>query len=73
MGKHQFRYCSDDDIICGHMTIMQGVEFVYEDHWGEQLSSVVDPVTVVMDVESEECAVMDIGENVSGEDEGVKR
>ena len=51
--------------------VVQGVEYVYEDHWGEQLTSVVDPVVVVMDVGSEECAVVDIGENVSGE--GVER
>ena len=52
------------------MTIVQGIEYVYEDHWGEQLSSVVDPAVVVMDVGSEECAVVGIGENVSGEDVG---
>ena len=27
----------------------------------------VDPVAVVMDVESEECTVLDVGEDVSGE------
>lgn len=36
-----------------------------EDHWGEQLTSVVDPVVVVMNVESEECVVIDVGEHVS--------
>lgn len=40
---------------------------MYEDHWGEQLSSVVDPVPVVMSVESEECVVVDVGDCVSGE------
>ena len=49
----------------------QGAEHVFEEHWGEQLSSVVDPVPVVMSVGSEECSVVDIGDNVSGE--GVER
>ena len=40
---------------------------MFEAHWGEQLSSVIDPVVVVMDVEREECVVMEIGEDVSGE------
>lgn len=40
---------------------------MYEDHWGEQLSSVVDPIPVVMSVESEECVVVDVGDSVSGE------
>ena len=49
------------------MTSEQGAEFVCEDNWGEQLTSVVDPVVVVMSVESEECEVVEVGENVSGE------
>ena len=48
---------------------MQGGEHVFEEHWGEQLSSVVDPVPVVMSVDSEECAVVEVGD-VSGEGGG---
>lgn len=40
---------------------------MFESHWGEQLSTVVDPVPVVMSLQSEECVVVDIGDNVSGE------
>jgi acylaminoacyl-peptidase len=44
---------------------VQGAEYVAEDDWGEQLTSVVDPVVVVMSVKSEECEVVEIGDDVS--------
>ena len=47
---------------------VQGAEYIAKDDWGEQLTSVVDPVVVVMSVKSEECEVVEIGEGVSGED-----
>ena len=44
----------------------QGAEYMCEEDWGEQLTSVVDPVVVVMSLENEECDVVEIGEDVSG-------
>lgn len=38
----------------------QGTEYVYESNWGEQLSSVVNPLPVVLDLDSEECTVLDV-------------
>ena len=79
MEKHQFRYCtyitgssdditgSSDDITEDHMIPGQGDEYVCEEDWGEQLTSVVDPVVVVMSVQSEECEVVEVGKDVSGE------
>ena len=48
---------------------LQGAEYVFECSWGEQLSTVVDPVPVVMSVGSEECRVLEVWEvgDVSGE------
>ena len=48
---------------------LQGTEYVFESSWGEQLSTVVDPVPVVMSVGSEECRVLEVWEvgDVSGE------
>ena len=39
--------------------IMQGAEYVYETSWGEQLSSVVNPIPVVLNLCTEECTVLD--------------
>ena len=41
---------------------MQGAEYVYETNWGEQLSSVVHPLPVVMNLSTEECTVLDTSE-----------
>ena len=38
---------------------MQGTEYVYETSWGEQLSSVVNPLPVVLNLYTEECTVLD--------------
>ena len=38
---------------------MQGIEYVYETSWGEQLSSVVNPLPVVLNLCTEECTVLD--------------
>ena len=48
---------------------LQGAEFLYEADWGEQLSSVVRPVPVVMDVGRGECEVVRVWEvaDISGE------
>ena len=37
---------------------MQGAEYVYETSWGEQLSSVVNPIPVVLNLCTEECTVL---------------
>ena len=41
---------------------MQGAEYVYETNWGEQLSSVVHPLPVVLNLNTEECTVLDTSE-----------
>ena len=33
---------------------------MYESNWGEQLSSVVNPLPVVLNLHTEECTVLDI-------------
>ena len=42
-----------------HCVHVQGTEYVYESDWGEQLTSVVNPLPVVLDLQSEECTVID--------------
>ena len=37
---------------------MQGAEYVYENSWGEQLSTVVNPIPVVLNLCTEECTVL---------------
>ena len=37
----------------------QGAEYVYETSWGEQLSSVVNPLPVVLNLHTEDCTVLD--------------
>ena len=48
--------------------MLQGVEYVFEPNWGEQLSSVELPVPVVFQLASEECTVVDVSKvgNISG-------
>jgi hypothetical protein len=47
---------------------VQGAEYVYESDWGEQLTSVVNPLPVVLDIQSEECTIIDISKlgDISG-------
>ena len=42
---------------------------MFESNWGEQLMSVVNPLPVVLDIDSEECTVIDISElgDISGQ------
>ena len=49
---------------------MQGAEYVYETNWGEQLSSVVNPLPVVLNLCTEECTVLDTSKvgNISCKD-----
>ena len=54
------------------VVFLQGAEHDYESNWGEQLSSVVHPVPVVLDWEKEQVVVMDtagVGD-ISGETGG---
>ena len=41
---------------------------MYESDWGEQLTSVVNPLPVVLDLHTEECTVIDISKlgDISG-------
>lgn len=39
--------------------LLQGAEYVYESNWGDMLSSVVNPLPVVLDLHSEECTIID--------------
>ncbi|XP_064401064.1 acylamino-acid-releasing enzyme-like isoform X2 [Halichondria panicea] len=41
-------------------TVEKGLEYVYDTNWGEQLSSVVNPVPMVMNLETEECTIVDL-------------
>ena len=45
--------------LLSHHVHVQGTEYVYESDWGEQLPSVVNPLPVVLDLQSEECTVID--------------
>ncbi len=49
--------------------MLQGLEYVYDTNWGEQLSSVVNPVPIVMNLETEECTIVDLTDigDISGE------
>ena len=44
------------------------MEFEYESNWGEQLESVVHPVPVVLDIDSEQVTVIDLSKcgDISG-------
>ncbi len=50
-------------------TLLQGLEYVYDTNWGEQLSSVVNPVPIVMNLETEECTIVDLTDigDISGQ------
>ena len=44
------------------LVYLQGDEYVFESNWGEQLSSVVNPIPVVINLLTEECVAVDISE-----------
>uniref|UniRef100_A0A1X7UL96 Acylamino-acid-releasing enzyme N-terminal domain-containing protein n=1 Tax=Amphimedon queenslandica TaxID=400682 RepID=A0A1X7UL96_AMPQE len=42
-----------------------GTEYVYRQSWGEQLTTVINPIIVVLDIKTEECTVIDSPSNYS--------
>lgn len=43
----------------------QGSEYKFREHWGERITSVVQPVVVVIDLSTEECIIVDCPDNLS--------